>query len=557
MHIDNKDILSRECKHVVYVPATKYREEDIYLVKEIVTTKDNKVIPRINMLKNYKKPYFITKECYRDHKQKKESESRDRVDIYYCKESELATSIASRLGKQYNGVTDIRKIRDNPYVYGIDVDTRAIIKKTYMDKYPNAQSVNKVATLDIETNIETEEIVIITVAMGDKACVGILGNILKGLVDPIKELEYLYKKYIPENTLATKANVEYIIEDREEILISKVISRLHIWKPDFVAIWNMAYDIPYIVKRLYKFNIDPKDVFSDPDIPRRYRYFKYKEGMVSRVTASGVHKAKPIEEIWNVCTVASSFFIIDAMAAYWYVRVGGKKVPGGYSLDNILKKELGERLQKLKFKEDPKVDNLIGIDWHKFMLNNRPLHYIIYNIWDCYSMLELDLKTKDLSHTISILSDISSYDKFHSNPSRIIDTLYFYYLNNNRVLGCKPGKKQEVEHLGLDDWISMLPAHRIKDNGYKCLIEGDNVSTNVRGYTFDLDAVSSYPSNTQAANVSRDTTSKEILDIEGIPKQKFIINNINSMFGKVSSIDYCVNMFNFPNLYDLKIIEDK
>ena len=33
--------------------------------------------------------------------------------------------------------------------------------------------------------------------------------------------------------------------------------------------------------------------------------------------------------------------------------------------------------------------------------------------------------------------------------------------------------------------------------------------------------VSGYPSNTQAANVSRETTSKELLDVEGVPKEIF------------------------------------
>ena len=64
--------------------------------------------------------------------------------------------------------------------------------------------------------------------------------------------------------------------------------------------------------------------------------------------------------------------------------------------------------------------------------------------------------------------------------------------------------------------------------------------------------VSGYPSDTQAGNVSKDTTIREIVEVGEIDKEDFKLQNINLMFGVVNNVEYCSTMFNFPTLADLK-----
>jgi len=63
--------------------------------------------------------------------------------------------------------------------------------------------------------------------------------------------------------------------------------------------------------------------------------------------------------------------------------------------------------------------------------------------------------------------------------------------------------------------------------------------------------VSGYPSDTRAANVSKDTTESELLSVGNVPLDTFKAQNINLMFGVVNNIEYCQEMFNFPDLYTL------
>ena len=64
--------------------------------------------------------------------------------------------------------------------------------------------------------------------------------------------------------------------------------------------------------------------------------------------------------------------------------------------------------------------------------------------------------------------------------------------------------------------------------------------------------VSGYPSDGQAANVSLDTTTKEVLEVIGIEKEEAKLQNIDIMFGSVNAIEYCTTMMKFPTLEELE-----
>ena len=544
------EMIGRECKFVIHIPKDEnINRPDLHFIKEVIHYSDGTKKRNIRVIENFKRPFYITKPHYQTHKDKKESELLKRLNIYKSTQSDLAKNIATRLGSKYVGVKSLRDVVSSPYVYGIDVSSTAIIKKMYMDKYPNVNSPSTIATLDIETDLETDEITIITIATNKNVYTAILDKILKNYTinksDAIKKLTYLFNKYVPDTELKKNVKVEYEIFNKEIDMIKAIFKKLHTWEPDFLAIWNITFDMGKILEVINKNNIDPVDIFSTDKIPKNYRYFKFKEGQKSKLTESGKFKPVSPEEQWHTYYSTSSFYFIDMMSAHRYIRVGGKTPPGGYSLDNILKIELGDKLQKLKFNDTTQFK---GIDWHYHMQKNKPLEYIIYNQWDSMSMIELDNKTKDLSISLPMLAGISGFDIFNSGPKKIVDAMHFYYLEHGKVLASKPPRVDDDKILGLDEWIAILPSYRIKNNGLRIIEESSNIITNIRSFTYDSDAVSSYPSNTLAANVSKDTTKKEIINIEGIQKDVFKLQNINLMFGPVNSIEYCTTMLNFPTI---------
>jgi len=454
MENDNP-IVGRECVFATHLEAIPDVRDDTHLVKEIIHFKDGTRKRNLRVVKNYQRPFWITKEHYQNHKQKKESESLDKVNRYLSTQSDLGKNVASRLGGRYIGRKSLRDVCDSPYVYGLDVNAATMIKEQYQSKYPDCITPLSVAIYDTEVDTYNEEIVIATTAMKGKIYTGILSRIIPNKKDLYDRLKYIYNKHIPKTQFTENVEIEYVLFDNEIDLVIATINKAHEWQPDILAMWNAKYDVEHIIDACERANVDPKDIFSDPSLPPELRHFKLKYGATSKLTESGKYTPLAGHEQWHTYTAASSFYIIDAMATYNYVRVNTKAVPGGYSLDNILKQELGDGYQKLKFLSEETL-HLHGIDWHRYMLAKQPLEYVIYNQYDCLSMLILDNKTKDLETNLSTLIGCSSFDIFNSGPKKIVNGLHFFYLSNNQVLGSKPSRRDDDKVLGLDNWINKL-----------------------------------------------------------------------------------------------------
>lgn len=549
VNIDKNDRLHTECRFVFHKPVCREHLDDIHIVKELITTKDGKKIPNLRVVKNFKRPFWITKKHFQRHKQKKESEDLDKLNRYGSTQSDLYASIATRLGLVLRG-PKLRKVVDSPYVYGTDVHSKTIIKKLYMDKFEGQTTPLEVCVLDIEEDTEKKEVIVISITIEGNTFTVIKNDFIKNKHDLDKRLKEAYKKYTPDTDLTKFMKLEHKLCNTEMEMVRAIFKKAHEWKPDIMEVWNIKYDVPRIVLICDESGVDPKHIFSDPYIPKEYRYFKWKEGLTKKVTESG--KESPInpEEQWHFVDSPATFQWIDGMSLHRFVRAGGKAVPGGYSLDNMLNKELGEEFKKIKFKDNPKVANLKGIDWHKYMVKHYPELYVTYNQYDTTGPLQLDKKIKDICVSLPLLSNVSDFSIFNSGPKRIVDALHFFYLSNGKVLSAKPSRVVSDKILGLDGWIVTQPSERVKENGIDVIKEGE-ILNNIRAMTSDNDQVSGYPSNTIAANISRDTTSRELISVQGVLKDEFKKQNMNLLFGKINTIEYCNTMFKFPNTMDL------
>lgn len=547
-------LIGKELKFAVHIPANDERE-DTHYIKEVLHYKDGSKKHNVRLLTNYKRPFYITKKHYQNHKDKKETEDLDKVTKFYSTESDLYKSVATRLGGRYNGLKNLRVIKDSPYVYGMDINSTVNIKYEYTSKYGELLSNNSICTIDVETNIYTNKIIICSIAMVDKIYTAIDRSYLGDIHDPIPQLHYLYKKHIPQTELLKDIKIEYEIVDNDLAIVNKVFEKAHQWQPDIMSAWNMEMELTSFLDTLENYDIDPKDVFSDPNIPKELRYLKIRFDSDAKTTASGKFKPKQPEMKWHTVYCPSSFYWIDAMSAHRYVRAGGKNVPGGYGLNNMLTTTLGKDFGKLKFDD---MDSFIGgIDWHIFMQANKKLEYIIYNQWDVLSMLVLDNKTQDMEFTMPTLLGGSTYDTFNSGPKTLVNNMNFFFLERNRVLGTKGASAVEVASLGLDNWIVILSPNSITNNGL-CIVDAiSTLFTNMRGHIFDADQVSGYPSDTMAANVSLDTTRREILSIGTIDKDEFKTQNINLVYGNINAIEYCTIMHELPEMRDMLTMASK
>lgn len=549
--IDPSEIRAIECRFVVHMPTPKGQEDDLHLVKEIIHKKDGTTVPNIKLITNYKRPYWTTKKGCRNHNDKKEWEQLDRLDRWTCTQSDLIQDAARKLGQQwFRG--NLKQLARSPYLYGADILSTAVIKKQYQKKFPDTITHYSVSTFDIETDVVngTDRIIMATLSMKSRLFTAIVGDFLEGQTDVVPRIKKMMQKYLGPVIERRRIEPEIMIVQDDIAVIRECFKRAHEWRPDFLAIWNINFDLKVVLAALERERVNPADIFCDPAVPEPFRFFRYREGPAQKVTASG--KVTPIKPSarWHTAYCPASFYFIDAMCAYRHIRTGEGEEPS-YGLDAILKKH--EKGGKLAFEE---AGHLAGIDWHIFMQTYYKLEYVVYNQWDCISMEELDESTLDLALTLPMFSGCSDFANFKSQPRRTADNLHWFCLEQEvpHVVGTTSDQmKTELDQYttSTDGWIITLAAHLVADNGLQVIKEIPGLRTNIRAHVGDLDVSASYPNGGAVFNMSKETTHREMCKVRGIEDYVVRMQGINLSGGHTNAVEFCSTMYKLPTIQQM------
>ena len=481
------EIKGIECKHAVYCPPSLNGEPDLHIIKEVIHYSDGTLEPSIRLEYDVKQKFWVSRKGFRNYNQKKESEKIERLNVFETTRSRMAISIANAIGKPWLR-DDMREVLKDPFVYGADILSTAVIKYESQKKYPDLSSKNTVVVLDLETDMVEghEKAIMGSITMKTKAFVAIAKPFVHGLVCVEDEIRKCADKHIGKHIKERNIDIEILIVEDDIEIYKELLARAHKWRPDFLAIWNVLFDIGKIVDAFHMAGIDPAKYFSDPSVPAEYRFFRLKEGPKVKVTESG--KTMPLKpaDRWHTVYCPASFYIIDSMCVYKRIRIGEAE-KASYALDAILADELKD-VRKLKIEEGSQYS---GAEWHVFMQKYKKIEYIVYNIFDCICVELLDEKTNDLSIKISLYSGYSDYENFKSEPRRLCDAMWgFLQEELGEVIGSSAAKSEEeleadAKTLSIKGWIVTLPAHRVKQNGLRIIKECPDVISNVRKHVGD------------------------------------------------------------------------
>jgi len=552
------NIAGYECKHVIYSTARDGEPHDLATIKEVIHFKDGSTKPNLRYLVDYRRPYWITREGWRTHKDKKEWE--DEKKLMRCESTQinLPNAILRSLGQIPTRYVSLRQACRSPYVYGADVTTPVLLKRHYMDTWPEYNSggtketIYSVCMFDTETDVVKghERIIAATVAMGAYVHLFVTEEFLGAEArDAEAKLRKAFTYYL--NEYQEKRHIDYhvtIVKDEGE-LAYQALQAIHRLRPDILAIWNMDFDIPKMIKALERAGYDLGEVFSDPSVPPAFKKFVYHQGASQKVTQSGKTMPLPYFDRWHSVECPASFQVIDAMCLYRKLRFAKGMEDGGYSLDAVLERNLG--IRKLKFKE---AEHVTGLQWHAFMQKNYKIEYCIYNNFDCISMQELDEKTKDMCMQLAMHSGHSEWNRFPSQPRRTWDDLNFECFQIGRVAATTSDQmRTELDLLTVDlsHWIVTLPSHLLDHTGLQCVDEVPNYHSHIWAAVADLDISATYPSVEKLCNISKETTMAEIIAVEGLDENQRRAVGINLTGGFVNATEICVRVFKAPTFETL------
>lgn len=548
MTVNNPVVTNIEARHVWYLPPATPGSSDYHYVKEVHSYSDGSRVNNIKLIKDFKRSFWVTKPGKRLHRGKKELELLDNLNRYESTQSQLAFRVAQALEKPwFQG--SLKDLHENPYLYGTDISSTALVKASYSRKNGDFMSPSSVAVFDIETYMGTGTICVATLSFGDKVYTAVDRELLKGRAVGVPDIRKAFDKYLAKYKDRVK-NWEVEIVDSEIDILKGIFQRAHEWQPDIVAVWNINFDIPKVIAACNRVGLDPKELFSDPKLPSKFKYFRYKEAKKVKRTASGKETPINFADMWHTVFAPASFYWIDAMCSYRKLRTQKGELDS-YALDYVLQLELGER--KLNFSM---ADGYTDEAWHEFMQEEYPVEYIIYNVFDCISVELLDEKTMDLSLDLPISCKFSDYKDFESQPKRTVDELHFWTIENVKSVLATTSKDiiTELDKLAPpnEDWIVNLKAYLLDDVGLELGPTQGDLITRFFIKNYDSDVSGAYPSNTIVFNISRETQRRIVCRIERKSINDLRNSGLNLSGGHTNAVEFCTTLFDLPNLDTLE-----
>lgn len=553
-YVEPQNVVAYECVHASYSRTTRGKMKDAVIAKLIAHTKDGQKIPTIRIIDDMPRTFGVTKEDLRDHKDKRAYEDLNKLTIFTCAQHELHDRVGRALGRP-GAKGSLRQLARSPFLYGADIKTPVLAKRAFRDRFTVEPTPSTVAVYDIETNMNSveEEIIMASMTMKERVRTRVtLAWVPVALrdtfIDAVKKRCRELIGDVLDRRGITEDNLDIQFAQAPAGCVVECFEAAHQWQPDYVAIFNMKFDIPKSIEALQQKNINPNSVFCDPRVPYELRNFKWNQGPDKKVKKNdGEDTVTPLHPVdqWHYCDTQASFIIADPMLLYKRIRIASPNDPE-YNLDYLLGKH--ELKQKLKFTE---ADEFAGRAWHEFMQANFPIEYTVYNIFDCLATESLDEATGDIAYSLPALLKCSEYHNYDSQPTMVADDYHFFLLKNKKMIGTTSDKMlTEVDGFspGLRGWIATLHAYLGPDPDTNLIVDMPTHAALLYTNVSDVDVVSTYPKLQDMFNIDKSTTMTELSSVDGMERDRWRHVGIDISGGFNNATMICQTLFGLPDL---------
>ena len=491
----------------VFMHSWHQKENDINVigVKEKIITEHEDgttdIKPHLRLLKDPKRPFWVTKRQFQNHAYKKEYEDLDKCDEYICRDSELTIACQRALGMYPSKFKPLPIICRSPYLYGADISTETLVKQKYLADAKGAHVPVTIGGLDIETEVNDQErIIAITYIHENLIFTACLEEFVKIYENKqfvrngtLKDLEDTAHQLLDPILKPNNFTFTIHISKTEVGVIKWIFDRINECKSDYISVWNMGYDIPYIINRLELLGIDPKTVMCAPELPDEYKYVKWIED--KSVVAHFTDK-------WHWLNLASYSQFIDTMCLYARLR----KVYGrdsSYSLDAISDKELG--MHKLHFG---------NITNHYVAQHFDFLKYVAYNMNDVILLILMERKNHDIESMCG-LADVTLIREYSRQQTLVKNNAYMFYKEKGIVFDTvSDDMYTKYDRMLAKVGGTVLPLDKAVGLSKPILKDSESPSMFII-HVNDLDISSSYPSVISSMNISKETCLATIIKING------------------------------------------
>ena len=527
---------------IQYVRANRQLQQQDYLYiiwKDLETGKKH-----LNVIPEPQVEIYFEKPEYRNHTYNKNYAPIDTLMKYTVKHKDIIYAIADDMGdvgrqkiqacfdtRNYKGLNEFLIY---PYVYGADYDVRVWYRykwlstfdndlpkpltKGYLDievdsleavgfPTPEKNPIDLVTLIDGSTST-SYTFVLIGVDYVDKDLTGMTPNEVqeeikkKKLYDHRMDEQSYYFNHIDEVEKAAHEmfdenypdmNYKFFFYHDEKEMIVHLFQLIHQLQLDFIEIWNMPFDIPFIMDRLRRLGMEPEDVMCHPDFPAKQCFFK-KDTINFAVKNKSDYFACSDYTIWQ-----------DQMRNYAAIRKGKSELRRN-SLNYIAEKEIGD--VKLDYSEE---GNIKTLSYRNFLL------YILYNIKDVLLQKGIEEATSDLETVyLTSYANITPYESIFKQTVKLRNVQYKFFLaqglvpgeNVNGFLYNNADTKESDDSDEDDDDETTFEGALVGD---PTLIDNfgeklfGNPTNSIFNFSIDFDMSSFYPSTIRVMNIDPST----------------------------------------------------
>ena len=492
---------------------------------------------------------YFEKHEFRTHKYNKNYEHIENLEKKTVKYKDIPFAIANDMGEQgQRFLSNVFQTRNYsllknlylyPYVFGADYDAVAWYRVQWVRTLDNniPKKLNK-GFLDIE--VDGIEVPGMPVA---RTCPINAITLIDDSNGAVYTFILTYREYIPKDTKnmtqkeldneVNRKNMYQHMHDEQTYMIenpNEIINELHemfdesygdldynlyfysderkmlvhffqlinTLKLDIIGIWNISFDIPYIMDRLESLGLDPKEVMSHPDFPVKQCYFK-----ADKVN----HEIKNKTDSFHLTSYTT---FIDQMELYAQIRKGGSELRS-FRLNVIAEKELKDN--KLDYSDDGDFKTLPYINFKKF---------IIYNIKDVLLQYGIEQKTSDFDTLyISSYKNATPYDKVFKQTVKLRNAQYIDFLDQGIIPGDNiniyNSEPEKVDSDDEDDEDSEFEGALVADPVYNEYVGVElygRPTNNIFNNSIDMDMSAFYPNSIDAMNIDASTLIfKTIMDM--------------------------------------------
>ena len=272
----------------------------------------------------------------------------------------------------------------------------------------------------------------------------------------------------------------------ERMLLKHVFQLVHQLKLDFISVWNIAFDIPYMMKRMETLGMDPAQIMCHPDFPYKQCYFKEDTKNFEVKNKSSFFRCSSYT-IW-----------LDQMVSYAAIRKGREELRS-YKLNYIAQKVIGD--EKLDYSDGGNIKTISYNNYKK---------YVIYNIKDALLQTGIEAKTQDIENIyMTATENATPYENIFKQTVKLRNVQYKDFMNDGYVPG---------ENVNINNYEASEDEQDENSVNFEGALVGDprlilpvgmtlygKKTNNIFHYSIDMDMSSFYPYSIRGMNIDAST----------------------------------------------------